>query len=306
MGFDIERFPNIIDEELICSICRGVLQDPLQIPSCEHIFCRRCIEEWLSQTQICPVDRTPIEMNQLKLVPRILKNLLNRLEIMCENEGCTTVVKLDVLASHLADCEYDKNKLIQCKNGCGLIISKANYQNHNCVQALNNELNNVKNELEKYRNDVDFYKNETFTLQEFIRVSRANSLTTSYTSEDLENDEILRWSNGLQLARVTYWGGMISTPNINLQNAIKNALIESGCPINITNELMENIHEQHWPEGLSTLETRQLNRRYYESYVCRRIIGEQAVVVLSCDNRHMNQSMISEPGIIVIFSHGVK
>ncbi|CAF3502361.1 unnamed protein product [Rotaria sp. Silwood1] len=67
--------------------------------------------------------------------------------------------------------------------------------NHNCVQALNHELNNVKNELEKYRNDVDFYKNETFTLQEFIRVSRANSLTTSYTSEDLENDEILRYEN---------------------------------------------------------------------------------------------------------------
>ncbi|CAF5148185.1 unnamed protein product, partial [Rotaria socialis] len=45
---------------------------------------------------------------------------------------------------------------------------------------------------------------------------------------------------------------------------------------------------------------------HYESYVCRRIIGEQAIVVLSCDNRHMNQSMISEPGIVMIFSHGVK
>jgi E3 ubiquitin-protein ligase NRDP1 len=40
MGFDIQRFPNCIDEELICSICRGVLQDPLQAPSCEHTFCQ--------------------------------------------------------------------------------------------------------------------------------------------------------------------------------------------------------------------------------------------------------------------------
>jgi hypothetical protein len=39
------------------------------------------------------------------------------------------------------------------------------------------------------------------------------------------------------------------------------------------------------------LETRQLNRRHYESYVCRRIIGKQAVVVLGCDNRHMDQLM---------------
>jgi E3 ubiquitin-protein ligase NRDP1 len=88
---------------------------------------------------------------------------------------------------------------------------------------------------------------------------------------------------------------MISTPDVVLQDAIKYALIESGCPINITDELMEKAHERHWPEGLSTLETRQLNRQHYESYVCRRIIGKQAVVVLSCDNRHMNQSMISEP-----------
>ena len=40
MGFDIQRFPNCIDEELICSICGGVLQDPLQAPSCEHTFCQ--------------------------------------------------------------------------------------------------------------------------------------------------------------------------------------------------------------------------------------------------------------------------
>jgi hypothetical protein len=39
------------------------------------------------------------------------------------------------------------------------------------------------------------------------------------------------------------------------------------------------------------LETRQLNRQHYESYVCRRIIGKQAVVILSCDNRHMDQLM---------------
>ncbi|CAF2537232.1 unnamed protein product [Rotaria sp. Silwood2] len=198
MGFDIQRFPNVIDEELICSICRGVLQDPLQIPSCEHTFCRTCIEEWLSQTQTCPIDRTPIEINQLKLVPRILKNLLNRLEIKCENEGCITIVKLDVLANHLTDCEYNKNILIQCENGCGLIFNlniKKTTKDHNCIQALNNELNNVKNELEKYRNDVDFYKTEISTLQEFIRLNRANTSTISYSFEDIENHEILRYEN---------------------------------------------------------------------------------------------------------------
>jgi len=124
--------------------------------------------------------------------------------------------------------------------------------------------------------------------------------------EHVENDEILRWSGSLQLARVTRWGGMISTPDAVLQAVIKRALLESGCPVNITNDLMENAHERHWPQGLSTLETRQLNRRHYESYVCRRIVGKQAVVVLGCDNRHMDSLMIAEPGIVMIFAHGVE
>lgn len=73
---------------------------------------------------------------------------------------------------------------------------------------------------------------------------------------DFSENEIMinfSWSNGLQLARVTHWGGMISTPDIRLQNTIKDALIQSGCSVHIANQLMENVHERHWPEGLSTL-----------------------------------------------------
>ena len=61
MGFDTQRFPNGFDEELICTysivdfdvyiikricwifsgaICGGILQDPVQAPTCEHAFCQ--------------------------------------------------------------------------------------------------------------------------------------------------------------------------------------------------------------------------------------------------------------------------
>ena len=111
MGYDTQRFPTSADEELICMndellgweiphpfsgpICGGVLQDPLEAPVCEHTFCRVntsllsvpsscssrkqiCINEWLSRAPICPIDRIPIEFEQLRPVPRILRNLLNR------------------------------------------------------------------------------------------------------------------------------------------------------------------------------------------------------------------------------------
>ena len=105
------------------------------------MFVKNCIEEWLSRAHTCPIDRSSIELDQLKPVPRIFKNLLNRfvkifffvcyvnifsLDITCENEGCTVIVKLDGLANHLAECEYGPKKFHQCENGCGMMIAKEN------------------------------------------------------------------------------------------------------------------------------------------------------------------------------------
>ena len=82
-----------------------------------------------------------------------------------------------------------------------------------------------------------------------------------------------RWLRTLTTARITRWGGMISTPDAVLQAVIKRALIESNCPSQLITELMENAHERRWPPGLCTLETRQQNRRLYETIICKRIPG---------------------------------
>ncbi len=50
----------------------------------------------------------------------------DRLNITCENEGCTAIVKLDALANHLAECDFNPKKLVECENGCGMMISKDN------------------------------------------------------------------------------------------------------------------------------------------------------------------------------------
>lgn len=79
---------------------------------------------------------------------------------------------------------------------------------------------------------------------------------------------------------------------------VKRALSESGCPPHILDELMENCHERRWPRGLSSLETRQNNRRIYDNYVCRRVPNKQAVLVLPCDNSHMADDVMAEPGLV--------
>jgi len=38
---------DIIGEELMCSICNGLLYDPISCSNCETCFCKHCIENWI-------------------------------------------------------------------------------------------------------------------------------------------------------------------------------------------------------------------------------------------------------------------
>lgn len=83
MGYDLSRFISEIEEEFLCSICTMVLEDPLQ-SFCEHMYCQRCIKDWLMRDERCPDDRTSLTFDQLKVPGRIIRNLLNKLVIKCD------------------------------------------------------------------------------------------------------------------------------------------------------------------------------------------------------------------------------
>ncbi|XP_075229631.1 E3 ubiquitin-protein ligase NRDP1 elgi [Lycorma delicatula] len=315
MGFDVTRFKGEVDEELVCPICSGVLEDPLQAPSCEHAFCRACIQEWISRQPTCPVDRQTITSAQLRPVPRILRNLLSRLCITCDNAsyGCNANIKLDSLAAHLAECEHNPKRPIPCDQGCGLIIPMDELKDHNCVREMRSlihsqqqKMTDYQQELADQRFQINELKRELRLVKDFMRAMKISNPAMRSLANEMERDEVVRWSNSLTRARVTRWGGMISTPDDILQAMIKRSLSESGCPSHIVNDLMENCHERSWPPGLSSLETRQNNRRQYENYICKRIPGKQAVVVLPCDNPHINEDMMIEPGLVMIFAHGIE
>ena len=43
-----------IENCMICTICDGVVYQPLQCVKCENLFCRNCIEEWRKKSNSCP------------------------------------------------------------------------------------------------------------------------------------------------------------------------------------------------------------------------------------------------------------
>lgn len=313
MGYDVVRFRGEVDEELICPICSGVLEEPLQVPGCEHVFCSRCIQEWLSRQPTCPVDRLQVSTADLKPVPRIVRNLLCRLVIACDNVryGCSVEVKLDALSYHLAECEHNPTRPVPCKQGCGLVIPKDELKDHNCVRELRSLIHSQQQKITDFqqavaeqRFQINEQKRELQLLKDFMRAMRSCSPAMRAISDQMERDDVVRWSNSLTRARILRWGGIISTPDPELQASVKLSLTESGCPPHLMDELMEHSHESRWPRGLSSLETRQLNRRHYENYVCKRIPGKQAVVVLQCDNFHMGDDLMAVPGLVMIFANG--
>lgn len=56
-----------------------ILENVIYAPKCEHAFCSDCIHEWLANQQTCPLDRTPLQKEELNSVPRIMKNMLGKL-----------------------------------------------------------------------------------------------------------------------------------------------------------------------------------------------------------------------------------
>ena len=318
MGYDLSRFIGCeVDEELMCPICSGVLEDPVQAPICEHAFCRGCIQEWLNHQLTCPVDRQIITTAQLKAVPRILKNLLARLTISCNNSsfGCTANVKLDALNMHLVDCEHNPKRPVRCDHGCNLIIPLDEIGQHNCVKELHSiinaqsvQINEIKEQVLDFQYQINELKREVNVVTDVMRGFHMSTIALPPVQRGFTDctDEVLQWLQSLPKAKVTRWGGMISTPDAVLQAVIRRSLLDSGCPSYILDDLMENAHERRWSQGLSTLETRQMNRRRYEQYIARRIPGKQAVIVMACENHHMGDVLVQEPGIVMIFAHGIE
>ena len=112
MGWDADRFPKEVDSELICCICTGVLEDPVESP-CRHVFCSKCVKPWVDKNSTCPQCRGTTYQKDLKPVLPILKNIINKQKIYCEYKeiGCEKVLTIETVRRHLKNCPFAPKRI---------------------------------------------------------------------------------------------------------------------------------------------------------------------------------------------------
>ncbi|XP_069762494.1 RING finger protein 151 [Narcine bancroftii] len=127
-GYDIELFVNAPDPELICTVCHGVLKDPVEL-RCQHVFCKSCISIWLARKWECPYCRKKVKGVTRSVIPMI-HNMIGRLIMKCENKGygCRCTFPLEQRKIHKATCEF---RIVSCKyEGCATEMFHKNITAH--------------------------------------------------------------------------------------------------------------------------------------------------------------------------------
>lgn len=102
-----------IQEDSFCAICHDVAYPPVET-SCNHIFCKSCITEWLKFDNTCPLDRkeNPCLLESTEKTNRILEH-----KVYCEYRcnGCQFEGSLnEYIENHKQVCEYIKEACVYC------------------------------------------------------------------------------------------------------------------------------------------------------------------------------------------------
>ncbi|XP_037042977.1 E3 ubiquitin-protein ligase PDZRN3-like [Bradysia coprophila] len=152
MGYELTRFVGEIDPDFLCQMCKLVLENPVQIP-CDHLFCYDCIKHRIATDRTCPVDLTPIklcgEVQVFKAPCLAFRNLLYKLNIMCDFQtlGCSKIMKLEGLAEHVKNCEYNCDSEIICDKGCNLTVTRRAYLTSSCSIHMKREIENLQHRV---------------------------------------------------------------------------------------------------------------------------------------------------------------
>jgi len=170
-----------IQDVAFCSICCGIVIDPLQCSKCENCFCKNCINIWKKRDSSCPYKCSNIEFKEPS---RIIKNMLNKLIFNCPF-NCDKKINYDDLISHETKCVSEQVTCPCCKT---LVpkntIDKKSFDKMSIeleivtkkLEEMNSENQLIKSELEKFKDIKSSTRDEIrMSLQELSNNTNNNT-----------------------------------------------------------------------------------------------------------------------------------
>ena len=124
------------EDYLICAICLDCLDAPeYAFGVCDHVFCSICIRDHLSRnwkkSVPCPVcNKGPITAEKLQS-NRILKEILLKLDVQCDGEGCDEIMTLQDYKQHKDFCATER---VACESAeCKIHLLRRDRKRHRCI-----------------------------------------------------------------------------------------------------------------------------------------------------------------------------
>ena len=288
-GYEDGRFKKAIDEHFHCSICYNVLKEPVMCRNNEHIFCRGCITIHLTEnSRKCPECNEKLTVETLRQAPRLVNNYLSELRINCDysSRGCHEYIRLEELASHVANCNFAP---VKCSNEeCRMEVNKGELihhestvceyrkvQCHSC-KKLEQDVKEMKEKLEDMagiKEDVDQVKallvqmfEKLNFLENSIQISSAinhasNTLMElmediviagGYNSRDnvLKSVERFSWENSVWKRVSSMSVGRVGATSFVYENQL---FVAGGCDSDVIEVLNLNEDQLKWDESVATL-----------------------------------------------------
>lgn len=147
-----------------------------------------------------------MKANQLQQIPRIVRNLINHLQLHCDFrvKGCEQIVTLEELDSHKLRCNFNPEIPIECPKKCGAFVPKNRLSEHDCIRELRDllckqqkqisQLISSVNELSKFKDkQQELSRNNSKFFEELTERYKHLELSVNNLEDPIQ--EILLFTN---------------------------------------------------------------------------------------------------------------
>jgi hypothetical protein len=135
MGYDESLFVKPLDSYWLCPICDDGLEDAVETPCCEKIFCYSCLRDWIvSHQRSCPHCRTILDVAQIGKRDKRANKYIREQLVKCphkETHSCNWTGHVSDIDEHCTkSCQSSAVRCPFHTVGCEAKLTRNDLSNH--------------------------------------------------------------------------------------------------------------------------------------------------------------------------------